>query len=399
MELHIEDLTNLGAGVGRKLLPDGSRWVVMVPLVLPGETVRVRIFRNFASHSDADLVKVIEPSPHRVAPACPYFAQCGGCQYQHIDVAEQRRWKEKQVREVLLRIGGLRQGVDYSMSPVKGSNLTFGYRTKITPHYDVPRGDDPVQIGFQKRGTRQIVDIKSCMIATDRINEVYAELRQRIAAELTTKRPKNGVTLLLREGDGGHVETDFRATIAQTVCGIQFKYRGSDFFQVNADALPLMVQHVVEQARGDGCVNMIDAYCGSGLFSLCAAQYFQRVLGIEISSHAVKAAQQNAAANGIGNAEFIEGTAADIFASVQHVPSGETVVVLDPPRKGCDEAFLQQLFDFAPRKIVYMSCDPATQARDSRSIAAAGYAVADVTPIDLFPHTRHIENCITFMRQ
>ena len=166
--------------------------------------------------------------------------------------------------------------------------------------------------------------------------------------------------------------------------------------------MQLMVDHVLKFATGDGCTELIDTYCGSGLFALCAASSFAQVLGVEISEKAIDAAKKNAALNNITNAQFISGVSEDIFGlASQKIPLAKrdnAVVIIDPPRAGCDERFLSQLFKFGPKKLVYVSCDPATQARDAKVIAANGYRVVDVTPFDLFPQTRHIENVMVFMR-
>lgn len=399
LELEIEDLTNLGQGVGKVTLADGARWVVMVPLVLPGERVTVRVYRNYDTYTEADLVEVLAPSKDRVAPLCPYFMQCGGCQYQHMSVTSQRDWKQKQVVTVLSRIASLPSS-EFHVNPVVGSADFYGYRSKITPHYDLPRNKkDALKIGFQQRGSRIIVDIDQCLIASSKINERYSRLRQEIQVKVASneKSLKHGASLLLREADNGYVTTDHREIIEQTVCGVKFRFKAGEFFQNNPFVLPLMVEHVLQKAFGDGdCKNLVDTYCGSGLFSLCAANKFQRVFGVEVSDLAVKAATENAKLNNLGNTNFLCGSSDAIFEKIQHLPAKDTVIIIDPPRKGCDESFLQQLFSYRPKRMVYVSCDPATQARDTKSIIAHNYKILDVTPFDLFPQTRHIENVITF---
>jgi tRNA/tmRNA/rRNA uracil-C5-methylase (TrmA/RlmC/RlmD family) len=195
IDLTIDDLSNLGSGVGRYTLPDGQRWVVMVPLALPGEIVKVKIFRNFKSYSEGDLIEILNPSKDRVKPECEYFEICGGCQYQHLSVSAQRDWKKKQVEELLVRIAGI-EGVN--VNDVVGTNEHYRYRSKITPHYDVPRKEGDLKIGFQKRGTRVMIDIPKCIITTDAINEKYLEVRTSIAESMKIKLPKKGATLLFR---------------------------------------------------------------------------------------------------------------------------------------------------------------------------------------------------------
>jgi len=159
---------------------------------------------------------------------------------------------------------------------------------------------------------------------------------------------------------------------------------------------------VVDEAKGDNCMQLIDAYCGSGLFSLIAATCFDAVVGIEVSHMAVQAAKQNALANNISNVEFVEGKVQALFADVkrtQAIDASQTAVIIDPSRKGCDLSFLNQVIDFAPQKVVYVSCNPTTQARDAHVLITNGYVISRVTPFDLFPQTKHIENVLTFTKR
>ena len=302
LTLHVDDLTNLGSGVARHTLEDGSNWVVMVPLALPGETVRVKIFRNYKSYSEADLTEVIVPSPDRVKPQCEFFEICGGCQYQHLSVSAQRQWKKTQVATLLKRIGGIGEEL-VKVNEVIGTGEHYRYRTKITPHYDAPRKVEELKIGFQKRGTRIMVDIPQCIIATDAINAKYAETRSSLRDAFAVKVPKKGATLLFRECEEG-VATDHRVMISQRVNEVLFRFKAGEFFQNNHYVLPLMVNHVISQAAGHGCIHLIDAYCGSGLFSLCASKVFTSVTGVEVSELAVVAARSSAKENNITKAQF-----------------------------------------------------------------------------------------------
>ena len=402
MIVSIEDITNLGMGVARTKLKDGNEWVIMVPLVLPGERVQVRIYRNSKSYSEADLVKVIDPSDERVEPLCKYFSECGGCQYQHMSIETQREWKRKQVESLLQRIGKV-ESKKLDVNPTVGTDHLYGYRAKLTPHYNAPRSSQDLKIGFQRRGTRVMIDIDECIIGTKDINLRYMETRRTIYESIKGKEkglgqmPKKGATLLFRKCDQG-VETDQRTTVTHTLNGIKFSFVAGEFFQNNYYVLPIMVEHVLRMAQGDGCKVLIDAYCGSGLFALSAANHFESIYGIEVSEIATNAAKENAKLNSIQNVEFLCGDSKEIFKKVSHMRSDDTVLVIDPPRRGCDESFLEQLAEFKPKKLVYMSCDPATQARDAKFILSRGYIIVDITPFDLFPQTRHIENCITFMR-
>jgi len=466
LELEIATLTNLGVGLGRVPVPElkvenselatpvptGAGWVVMVPFALPGERVRARIFRNHKNFSEADLVAVLTPSPHRVlSPRCRLFGRCGGCQYQHLTYAEQLKWKQRQVYELLQHLAG----VEFEVAPVIASPREFGYRSKITPHFSAPRHEEAVSIskcqvpglnqsdagscpaampaapdfrpstdfpiGFLKQGSRfEIIDVPRCEIATEAINARLAEVR----AEVQAKRHsfKRDSTLLLREAVEG-VTTDHSAVITEEIpvagpneTGIpgsaapatsadgalrrplRLRFLARDFFQNNPFILPAFAGYVRDQAAATGARFLVDAYCGSGLFALAAAPKFARVAGVEISESSVAFAKENAAANDIANASFLAADAAAIFAGLDFPPD-ETVVVIDPPRKGCDEPFLRQLFAFGPRAVVYVSCDPATQMRDLTGFLAAGFGLTAVQPFDLFPQTRHLECVITLRKK
>lgn len=405
IEVVVEDLSNLGMGVAKYTLDDGRKWVVMVPSVLPGEKIRCRVFKNYNAHSDADLLEVITPSPDRVTPPCPHYTLCGGCQYQHMTIEAQRTWKRHQVAILLTKIGQF-DPATFEVEPVVGSEHVYGYRSKITPHYDKPLNPDTASIGFLRRGTRSIVDIDKCIIASPAINERFSTMRKEIMDSFRVKLPKNGASLLLREGDNGKVVTDHRQLMTQTVKNITFEFKAGEFFQNNPYVLPLMVEYVIGEAlasstANDGdtpCDTLVDTYCGSGMFSLSAAHAFKKVYGVEVSPLAVEAAKANAKRNGIHNVEYLCGQSEQIFATLSHVDPERTVTIIDPPRRGCDDSFLQQLFAFRPKRLVYISCDPSTQARDANAIVAGGYKMKRITPFDLFPQTRHIENVITFER-
>lgn len=444
LEVEISTLTNRGVGLGRvPLLPSlqsnligyfdskntpvaqnesnpigyfkdtvvtGAQWVVMVPFTLPGERVRARIFRNHKNYSEADLVAVLTPSPHRVTPRCALFGTCGGCQYQHLAYAEQLRWKQRQVEELLLHMAG----ITHPVAPVIGSPREFGYRSKITPHFKAGRADTPGRplpeggapsgralppppIGFLRQGTRfDIVDVPQCDIATPEINAKLPEVRAATRAKLAAGEYKRDATLLLRHALEG-VVTDYDAVITEQVGDLKLRFLSRDFFQNNPFILPAFTGYVRAQATASGARYLVDAYCGSGLFTLSAACAFERVAGIEISESSIAFARQNAAANNIANATFLAGDASAIFSGLDF-PSPETAVIIDPPRKGCDESFLNQLFTFGPRTVVYVSCDPATQMRDLRHFLAVGYTLTAVQPFDLFPQTRHLECVITLRR-
>ena len=403
LELEITTLTNLGVGLGRVPLPTAQTeanapagsgaWVVMVPFTLPGERVRARVFRNHKNFSEADLITVLTPSPHRTTPRCPLFGRCGGCQYQHLSYASQLEWKRRQVAELLQHMAGI---PEFPVAAVVRSPREFNYRSKITPHFNPPRNTATIPIGFLRQGTRfDIIDVPHCPIATEAINARLGAVRAAVHARQADYQ--RGATLLLREASG-EVATDYDAVITETVGNLKLHFLARDFFQNNPFILPAFTDYVSGQAAASGARFLVDAYCGSGLFALTAASRFEQVRGIEVSESSVRFARENAVANHIANATFTAGDAAAIFAGLETtVPPADTVVIIDPPRKGCDESFLRQLFAFRPRAVVYVSCDPATQMRDLRQFLAAGYSLAAAQPFDLFPQTRHLECVLTLV--
>lgn len=393
LELQIDTLTNLGHGLGRT---DGG-WVVMVPFALPQERVRVRVFRNYKNYSEADLLEVLQPSPQRVQPQCRLFGQCGGCQYQHLSADGQADWKRTQVVELLQHITGIEEP---QVEPTHRSPRPYGYRSKLTPHYDKARSEsEAFPIGFLRVGQRNsLIDVPHCPIAVDAINEALPAERARIVQQ--RRKLKKGGTLLLRSTLEG-VVTDNNATVSERVGGIYYQFSAGEFFQNNPFILPEMVAYVMAEVRGGAGAalrTLVDAYCGVGMFALHAAKVFDAVCGVEVSEKAVRFARSNAAINQIENVTFTLGKAEAIFADLEF-RGEESAMIIDPPRAGCDEVFLQQLLDFAPRRVVYVSCDPATQARDLKVLLAGGYTLDRVRPFDLFPQTRHIENVCTLTLQ
>ena len=382
VELKIDHLANLGMGVGRV-----NGWVVMVPFVIPGELVKVRIYRNHSQYSEGDLLEILESSKYRVSPKCSLFESCGGCQYQHIVYGEQLKIKTQQVKELLEKNGG----IQFPVSLAKSSKQVFGYRSKITPHYNRPNKNGDQPIGFLKYGRRHdIVDVKQCVIATDAINESLPEMREKAVLEGGKKRRQRGGTLLLRDTLEGVVNNP-KAIVSEKVGELTFQFKAGEFFQNNPYILPDLVEFVKFHASGNGIKHLVDTYCGVGLFALSLSQVFELVVGVEISEAAIQLAKVNAQIHDINNVRFQIGKAEAIF---QHIKfSGEnTSVIIDPPRKGCDLAFIEQLLDFNPQKIIYVSCDPATQARDLNYFVENAYKLTEVQPFDLFPHTRHIES-------
>jgi tRNA/tmRNA/rRNA uracil-C5-methylase (TrmA/RlmC/RlmD family) len=325
--------------------------------------------------------------PATATPECPLFGRCGGCQLQDVAYDDQLVLKTDAVRALF---------PDCDVEPCVPSPRSYGYRSKLTPHFPRPRPNRPVAIGFLEVGLpRRTIDVPSCPIATPAVNTRLAELRAEVLARWESYR--NGATLLVREAASG-VTVDPRAVITEEVGELSLQFLAGDFFQNNPFLLPRLAAYVAAQVKTGGARFLVDAYCGSGLLGLYAAPAFERVLGVEVSASSVRWARDNAARNGRANCEFLAADAGAVFASVPF-PAADTAVIVDPPRKGCGGDFLRQLAAFAPRTIVYVSCNPETQAPDVAALRLAGYRCLRLQPFDMFPQTRHVESVATLVRE
>ena len=384
LRLEITSLSNRGAGVA---IHDGL--VVFVDGAAPGDVLTARITSRKRRSAQASLVAIERPSPDRRAPACEYFGRCGGCQYQHLSLAAQRRWKRQHVVDAWRRIAFPGRPLaetralvgdgdaEIRVAAVVGTDDETGYRDKLTPR------SDGVATGFAGEGGR-LVDVAGCLLARESINETYAEMR----ASKTPCFP------LLRLSEDGSVAVAPETRVTRRIDGLVYGFRADGFFQINAGVAELLVRHVVDTCAGFS--RAVDAYCGAGLFAVSlAAAHGYAVDAVEVSPSSIDDARLNAAANGVENVRFLAADAADFRFSGS---GADAVVVVDPPRAGLDDRFLKRLLAFAPRRVVYVSCEPATQARDAAKLLAGPYRCSEVAPFDMFPNTRHVETCAVFDR-
>ncbi len=343
--LEIERIAYGGAGIGRA---DGL--VVFVPFTIPGEAVQAKPFRLQKRFCEAELLKVETPSPLRQKPACELFESCGGCAYQHVPYPTQLEWKAAQVRELLERLGKI---TSPPVAPTIASPQTLGYRNRIRVHA-VNQGG-LLQIGFYAKRGRQIVDVESCPIASADVNERLAALRR--------KQPLPGEYTLSSRPE------------------VRF------FEQTNDGAAGALVQLVASFA-GSGHALLVDAYCGAGFFGSLLSSGFERVTGIESHPGAVAAAQQKAGPNETYLCGDVSVHLPQVLASAD---PKRTTVLLDPPAAGLSPQVTEILGRTPVRKLVYVSCDPATLARDLGGLVSCGYRLETVVPVDMFPQTADIE--------
>ncbi len=338
--LEIKDVAFGGKAVGR--LEDGR--VCFSPDALPGERVQVTVTRETKRFVEAQLDRVLEASPRRVKPPCPYYGACGGCSYQHAAYDYQVELKTKQVGDVLGRLGGIENPNVLEGVP---SPLPYGYRNRITVHRHGGR------IGFHRRDGKGLVDIEACLLASDEVNKRLAELRRE------------------RFHEGARVLREHASRMG--------------FHQTN-DGVGALLQDAVSEACGSGGC-LIDAYCGDGFFAHRLAKKFQRVIGLEWNERSIAQARSVAHAN----ESYIEGDVAARLAEVLEEADGAaTTVILDPPSQGLDVQVADLLRAYPVAKIVYVSCNPATLARDLKSLAAV-YELGSATPFDMFPQTAEVE--------
>jgi tRNA/tmRNA/rRNA uracil-C5-methylase (TrmA/RlmC/RlmD family) len=361
LRIRIDDIAFGGEGVGR--IED---FVVFVPFVIPGEEVEVELSEMKKRFARARLIEVVKPSPERVTAVCPYFGQCGGCQYQHMAYAAQLRVKHKQISDLFQRIGGLSGAV---IDPVVPCPAAYGYRNRIMIRSQWDKFKQGLNIGFIRHDNRLVVDIDQCPISEPAINEQILRVR-------ADPPPKGGLKVVLRvQPEGWEVPAD-------------------SFFQNNFHLLPKLVEVVRERMATSGARYLTDVYCGVGFFSLELADLVEAFVGIELDERAIKAARHNAAHRHATNGEFRVGRAEDLLpASLSRFSAGQTAVILDPPRKGCAKETIGLLRQMPLAQILYVSCHPATLARDLSLLTAEGiYELRRVTPLDMFPQTQHVES-------
>ncbi|KAI8824367.1 S-adenosyl-L-methionine-dependent methyltransferase, partial [Fimicolochytrium jonesii] len=419
-----------GAAVGK------DNWIVLVHGGLEGERVRVKIYRDGAGFSMADLLEVLETSPIRVEPRCKHFKECSVCTFQHVTYEEQLRRKHGVVKRAfdslwkpptIIDADGNAKPVDTD-APVKvvkvqdviPSPLQYGYRTKMTPHYPRRAAYQPLEkIGFNGRGSKSVVDIEECPIVTKEIEDDFKALRRELIGS-TSPGFANGSTLSFRHSlvlPKLHPVQQYSGDLVDCVNNVKFTFPAHSFFQNNSSILPEMTTYIRKCLRDTisafGVNVLVDAYCGSGLFALSCAPDFEKVVGIEIDSKALDAASKNALNNSIGNAIFIKGSAERIYDEAFEPEAHHTAVIMDPPSKGAGEDFMQQLRQFNPKVIVYVSCNVHSQTRDLASLLRrpAGhlrsiirsepklYDIIHVQPFDMFPQTAQVENIAILVRR
>lgn len=362
----IGDIAFGGEGVARL-----EGMVVFVPFVLTGEEVELEITEVKKQHARARLVRVLRAAPERTEPACVYFGECGGCQYQHVQYPTQLLLKHKQVADLIERIGGFPR---HLVQPVIPCPQPYGYRNRLMLRSQWNKRIQGLHVGFLRAADRLVVDIESCAIAEPALNEELRRIRAKPPA-------RGGLKMVLR------------------LAPEDWEVPADSFFQNNFLLLPKLVGVVESCLKDCGSRHLVDAYCGVGFFALSLACAVDSFVGVEIDRPGIQAARRNATRRKILNGEFVLGATEDILPDlVRRFSADRTTVVLDPPRRGCAPSSLEQLRKLGPAQIIHISCYPATLARDLKLLCQDGvYELRQVVPLDMFPQTQHVE-CVADLR-
>ena len=437
IDVVFEDLTHEGSGVAKV-----EGYPIFVPFGLPGEKARIKVTKINKGYAFGRLMELLEQSPDRVEPLCPIYRQCGGCQLQHLTYEGQLKAKEKMVREIMARIGKL---PDVPVHPVLGMTEPWNYRNKA----QVPVGEmeGGLVAGFYAKRSHEIINMDECLIQVtendDTIRTVkkicekyrvraydernhkgllrhimvrHGQVTGEIMVVLVTRTPElphareiikdiidavPGVKSIIQNVNslktnvilGSKTNVLWGAEVIYDYIGdVKFAISPRSFYQVNPTQTKVLYDKTLEYANLSGNETVIDAYCGIGTISLFLAQKAKKVYGVEIVPEAIEDAKQNAELNGITNVDFAVGSAETVIPAWYEEGITADVLVVDPPRKGCDENLLNTIAEMKPKKVVYVSCNPATLARDLMYLEEHGYKTVEVQPVDMFPQTMHVES-------
>lgn len=444
--LTIEDIGHDGEGIGKVM-----GMTLFVKDALPGDVIRAKVMKMKKTYGYARLMEILSPSIDRVEPRCPHHKRCGGCQLQALSYESQLRFKEEKVRNNLVRIGGFS---DPPVRPALGMKEPYRYRNKAQYPIGLDR-DGKLVAGFYAARTHSIIPVEDCALGQQGNGEILriilqvmeekhipaydeqtgkgcvrhvlirygertgewmvclvinekklpfadtfvqrlSELSGMTSITVNINREKTNVIL------GSHTETIWgQGYITDYIGDISFQISSQSFYQVNPGQTRVLYEKALEYAGLTGQETVWDLYCGIGSISLFLAKKAKKVYGVEIVPKAIEDARDNAKRNHIENAEFFVGKAEEVFPAYcrEHGEDARAeVIVVDPPRKGCEQSLLEMMCQMAPKRIVYVSCDSATLARDLKYLASNGYELMEVQPVDQFGQTVHVE-CACWLRR
>ena len=381
--IKIESIAFGGDGVGRI-----DNFVVFVPFSAPDDELEIEITQLKKKFLRGRILKIIKPSPFRAKPLCRYYEICGGCCYQHLSYEHQLQIKKKQVEEAFWKIGKIASPP--VLEPIAAPKA-YHYRGKA--QYHAQNVLSSWQIGFLDVSGGNLVDIEHCEIMEETINEKMRVLRENEKLESIKDEQ------LTIWSDFPIEQPGKKESIVRVVKGENFLVPRDGFFQANLYLTDQLVDEVCRLAANNEINTLVDAYCGSGLFSIFLSSCAKNVIGIEINEKSVKYAQINAENAGVKNVKFVCGDVEDVLRKNILPPEDKIdLIILDPPRSGCEKELLNAIVDLQPLKIIYVSCNPATQARDVKYLNEYSYNLRSLLPVDMFPQTEHIE-VIGFMER
>ena len=441
IRLSVTDCTLAGSGVGHV---DGM--AVLVPAAAIGDTLTVRILKTKSTCCYGKVEEITEPSPDRIRSDCPVFPKCGGCLFRHMTYEAELRIKEKQVRENMRRIGHYTGDIQ----PITPSPQIDGYRNKA--QYPLSQNGDTLSIGFYAPRSHRVMDCRSCRLQPESFAPILAVFDQWIKDynipvydELTGKGMLRHIYIRRGEQSGEvlvcavsktkklpHTDALCAALlqavpqirtvvlnvnpddtnvilgktciplygngyIEDTLCGLRFRLNPLSFYQVNARQAEALYRKAAAYAQPEG-ETVLDLYCGAGTIGLTMADRARQIIGVEIVPEAIEDARHNAERNDIRNARFLCADAAQAAQQLAEEGICPDVILVDPPRKGCSAELLQTISDFAPKRLVYVSCDSATLARDCAILTQSGFEIQSVAPFDMFPRTGHVETVVLMSR-
>lgn len=397
IEVNIENLDHYGRGIARV---DGK--TVFVENALTKEKVIASITKEKKNFCEGESVEILNKSTERVEPICPYYNDCGGCNIMHLNYSSQLKFKENKVKEVLNKFCNYN-----NVKEIIGTN-NLNYRNKIT--LQVKEG-----IGYYKKKSYELVNIDNCLIADDRINNVIKKLKSANLEgvnQIVIRVTNNQIMLIfyskkvikLKINNFDDIDTiicisDKQTTlkgkgyIVEEIKGIKFVISPTSFFQVNTNGMINLYDKVLEYCELTGKENLLDLYCGTGTIGIYLSKNCGKVFGIELNKEAIKDAIINKEINNINNIDFKSGDVKDVLKTNKFIPD---IIVVDPPRAGLDKSVIEQIISLKPKKLIYVSCDVITLARDL-NLFKEYFDILEVTPVDMFPNTYHVE-CVCVLK-
>ena len=378
VEVTIERILPGGAGLAHA---DGR--TLLVALAAPGDRAMVRIERVQGRVAFASIVEVLSPSPVRVEPPCPYFGRCGGCDFQQLSYEAQLASKVEIIRDCVRRIARIEFTGDI---PITSSPNIWHYRSRAQWQHDPQRK----WLGYYERASHRVCDVAQCPVLVPGLQATLESLREQMKEDLL---PEELTELQAVAGDEGAslappVREHPTREVSRRINGHIYRFSAEGFFQINHELLEPLLAAALLNAHGQTAV---DLYCGAGLFTLPLSQRFQRVFGVEANAQAIGYARRNLEEANLRNATFEVSRVGDWLAEHGEQLAPVDFVLLDPPRAGAEDGALEGILALKPLHISYVSCDPATLARDLKALAAGGYRLDSLAAFDMFPHTHHVE--------